>query len=1366
MPSRYDVFLCHNQADDPVAEELAQRLRAEGLEPWLDESDLRRGVQWTEEVEKCLVEESASCAVIIGPSGLGPWQKRELDLALDRHVEAKRAGKNFPVIPVLLPGGELKALPPFLKGHSCVFFPKTLDDKEAFGELVRAIRGLRSFRSRPTSDECPYRGLEFFDVAHAPYFYGREDLTARLVEKLRSSSQNKAPNRFLAIVGASGSGKSSLARAGLVAALKHGAIEGSDQWPIVICRPGSDPCASLAVELARLGGLDLEKQSAFRDRLKDRVQREQTALDEDVRQVLTSGDSKQRLVILVDQFEELFTICRDEKLRTAFVDNLVYASQVPQGQTLVLLAMRADFYGKCATYSNLANALSERQQLIGPMSKEELREAIEKPAQKVGCELEPGLVDLLLNDVVNDPGSLPFLQFALKELWNRRTGRKLTTESYRAIGGVTGALQRKADEVYSGLSESQQQICRRIFLRLTQPGEGTEDTKRRVPLTELQPKSGSIVDVESVLFNLSEPETRLVTGEAEDGREFVEVAHEALIRGWPTLRSWIDADRAALLTQRRLTEAANQWEIHRRDSSFLYQGGRLVTAQEWASAHPDEISRLEADFLRAAEQQARRVKFLGRAAALGLITLTILALVGVGVAEYERDQADQSAQRASIEAEKARAAQSAAEKSALQAKNKGEHANWLLYSREIADAQHEWEQGDVVAAWRHLDSSKQRLRGWEYNYLHSLLLGSRQTLRGHTDEVTSVAFSRDGNRIVSGSWDKTIKVWDATSGHETLNLKGHTGGVTSVAFSADGKRIVSGGDDKTIRVWDTTSGQQILVLKGHTKSVTSVAFSADRKRIVSGGDDKTIRVWDTTSGQQILILKGHNERVNMVAFSPDGKQIVSVSWDRYLKLWDATSGQETLSVWLYSVPVASAISPDGKRVVGGGGDNSVLTVWDVASGHGTRTLTGHTGAVYCAAFSPDGKRIVSGGDDKTIRVWDTSSGQQIFILKGHTELVKSVAFSPDGTQIVSGSPDMTIKLWDAMRSQETLTLTGHDSSVTSVAFSPDGKRIVSGSADMTIKVWETASGRETFTLTGHDNYVHSVAFSPDGKRIVSGAGSPFNNPSNTVKVWDAIRGQEMLTLKGRALRFTSVAFSPDGKRIVSASAQNTITLWDASTGEEALTLNNKNFISTVAFSPDGKRIVSDSSDHTIKLWDAKSGQETLTLKGHTGPVESVAFSSDGKWIVSGSYDTTIKLWDAASGQNTLTLKGHTGRVLSVAFSPDGKRIASGGQDKTLRLWDTTSGQETLMLQGHAGSINSVAFSADGKRIVSGSSDRTIKVWDTTSGQEINGDAALFKRKTVSKRAASRFPNPRAAYAAFNARRLRHHGPGCGMAAGV
>ena len=363
---------------------------------------------------------------------------------MDRHVKEvkERREHPFPIIPVLLPGADADSIPAYLTGHTRVAFAQSLDDDEAIPRLACYIRGTTPGLGSATlldENECPYRGLQFFDVAHARYFFGRTGLTDRLVEKLRTSNAlSSFPGRFLAIVGASGSGKSSLARAGLVAALNRGAIEGSDRWPVVISRPESDPIASLAIELAKTGVLGPDKQ-AVKDQLKTSMRQDQAGLHETVRLILPSDDPKRRLVILIDQFEELFTTCQDETVRKAFVDNLLHATAARDGRTLLVLAMRADFYGKCGSYTQLAQALSQCQELIGPMTEDELREAIERPAQMAACELEPGLMDLLVNEVADQPGSLPFLQFALKELWNKRTGRRLTREVYRTIGGVTGA---------------------------------------------------------------------------------------------------------------------------------------------------------------------------------------------------------------------------------------------------------------------------------------------------------------------------------------------------------------------------------------------------------------------------------------------------------------------------------------------------------------------------------------------------------------------------------------------------------------------------------------------------------------------------------------------------------------------------------------------------------------------------------------------------------------------------------------------------------------------------------------------------------------------------------------------------------------
>jgi WD40 repeat protein/predicted Ser/Thr protein kinase len=504
-----------------------------------------------------------------------------------------------------------------------------------------------------------------------------------------------------------------------------------------------------------------------------------------------------------------------------------------------------------------------------------------------------------------------------------------------------------------------------------------------------------------------------------------------------------------------------------------------------------------------------------------------------------------------------------------------------LYFNRIALAHREWDAGNVGHTEELLEQCRPNLRSWEWRYVKRLCHLDLMTLKGHSGDVSSVAFSPEGDQIASGSTDNTIKLWDAATGQEVLTLKGHSHEVYDVAFSPGGRRIASGSRDHTTKLWDAATGQEVLTLKGHSNIVGSVAFSPDGGRIASGGRDNTIKVWDAVTGQEILTLNGHSNAVYDVAFSPRGRRIASGSFDHTIKVWDAATGQEVLTLW------------------------------------------GHSGAVNGVVFSPDGGRIASGSRDNTIKVWDAATGQEVLTLKGHSNWVDSIGYSPDGGRITSGSWDSTIKLWDAATSQVAMTLKGHSGGVSSVAFRPDGGRIASGSYDHTIKVWEAATSQEVLTLKGHSHVVSSIAFSPDGGRIVSGSGD------NTIKLWDAADGKEVLTLKGHLGAVLSVSFSPDGDRIASGSYDHTIKVWEAATGQEVLTLKgHSGTVYDVSFSPDGGRIASGSEDKMIKVWDAATGQEVLTLKGHSNNVFSVAFSPEGGRIASGSFDNTIKVWDS------------------------------------------------------------------------------------------------------------------------------------------
>lgn len=645
MSTKIKVFLSHNSADKPAVETLAFRLRAvaeNDIEPWLDKWNLIPGDPWQKELEN-EIGTCAVAAVFVGPHGFGSWHHEEMRTLISRRVE-DRTG-SFRVIPVLLPGAERGArssLPKFLVNTTWVEFHHTLDDDEAFQRLVRSIRGKPDVPPPPPGAlaACPYRGLKYFDIGDSHLFFGRAAVTEWLVDDVRKTLRagSEAP-RFVAILGASGSGKSSLARAGLYEALKKGAIEGSDNWLFVPpLRPGSNPLESLEIEFlkAAAGSPHLASVATHLKELATNP----AALHRAARQLVSDSSPPRRVFLFVDQFEEIFTECDKAGLRGPFLAALLYAARERGGPVIVVLAMRADFYPKVAAFEELARVMDQHQFLVGPMSEDELRQAIEVPAYRAGADFDPGLVDKLIEDVRGQPGALPLLQHALAALWRERVnGRQLTHDAYKTMGGLSGALEKHANRIFDVLTPDQQKLCEHLFLRLVHPGEGAEDTKRRVPLTELT-SSGNPVVVAKLIATLSHEDNRLIITEggdesksnapaAPDAKDtlhsaspaFVEVAHEALIRSWSRLRKWIDADRSGLRTHRRLTEAAKEWEDKRRHPEFLYSSGRLAIAREWTASHRDQLTKIENEFL-AASRKAERVKTV--------LTATLVALI-VGI---------------------------------------------------------------------------------------------------------------------------------------------------------------------------------------------------------------------------------------------------------------------------------------------------------------------------------------------------------------------------------------------------------------------------------------------------------------------------------------------------------------------------------------------------------------------------------------------------------------------------------------------------------------------------------------------------------------------------------------------------------------
>lgn len=619
---QYDTFLSYKTADKPAVEALARRLRDDGISPWLDEWNLIPGKPWQEAIEQAL-DNCATCCVFIGPTGIGRWQKAEVRSATDERIEKG----DYRVIPVLLPGAEREqrgSLPKFLRQTTWVEFRDGLEDEEAFRRLVCGIRGRApgpGAEAIQHDNRCPYRGLEFFDVEHVPYFFGREALTEWCIDALRPRPGEVHDNRFLAIIGPSGSGKSSLARAGLIASLQRGALPGSESWPAVILTPGHHPLENLAVALKSDSVLGTQVNDA--GDLIHRFAEEQNRLHLVTRLALSDQGEDARALILVDQFEELFTLCTDEGTRRAFIANVMHAATDTTGQALVVLTLRADFYGQCAIYDHLAAVLSEHQYLVSPPSDAELRETIIGPAQSTGYELEPGLVEMLVNDVRDQSGGLPLLEYALTELWEKRAGNKLRVEAYREMGGVQGAITTRAEQEYRQLNDSQQAALETLMLQLVRPGEDTPDTRQRAVFESDSAQA-------AIIHRLADAHLVVTDKDAMSGKETVEVAHEALIRHWPRLREWIEMDRAFLRTQARLKTTAQHWQEEGESSDYLLPPGRPLA--EGRALLKNRSGALDADVVRyvRASIRYRRKRLTGRLA----LTALVILMLGGGVGGY------------------------------------------------------------------------------------------------------------------------------------------------------------------------------------------------------------------------------------------------------------------------------------------------------------------------------------------------------------------------------------------------------------------------------------------------------------------------------------------------------------------------------------------------------------------------------------------------------------------------------------------------------------------------------------------------------------------------------------------------------------
>jgi WD40 repeat protein/DNA-binding SARP family transcriptional activator len=1179
--------------------------------------------------------------------------------------------------------------------------PSAIDLAAAVRTAVLAPTGIPASVDRPGAPlRNPFKGLRAFEEADAADFFGRDALVGQLVARLTEGGE---ASRLLAVVGPSGSGKSSVVNAGLIPALREGAVPGSDEWFVASMTPGAWPFDQLERALLSVA---VDAPASLAELLN---------ADEGLRpSVERSLPPGAELLLVIDQFEELFTLAEPE-LRERFLDTLARTIEDEASRVRVVITLRADFYDRPLRHERFGRQLAARTHAVPPLTPEELERVVAAPAERARLQLEQGLVARIVADVSEQTGGLPLLQYALTELWEGRDGSRLSLRAYDASGGIAGAVGRRAEHLVRQLDAGESEAARQLFLRLVEPGEGTPDTSRRVRTSELETLSDERGRMAAVIESFARYRLLLFDRDAATREPTLELAHEALLRAWPRLQQWVDDARDDLRNQRHLAAAAAQWAEAGRDTSFLLTGSRLELTDEWAASTQLLLTSADHEYLAAGVVERRRLEAeeeerRGREAKLerrGLNRLRALVLVmGIGalLAGGLSVIALNESQRASREARFATARE--------------------LAAAAVANLDVDTERSVLLAlqAVQETRSTDGSVLPEAEEALHRAVVASRVVLTVRDDggavEWTQTPQGRSIFVTEGPEESGVVSIRDATTGEVIRSWHGHDVDVNDVAFSRDGSMLATTGDDGYLRIWETTTGEKLAEVTGGSADVVwGPSFSPDGTLAAAAWRDKgVVRVLDIDRHTVRQIDAGGFSL--STSFSADGKRLaVALLNDSMARVFDLPSLEEVFNLRNEAVQMIKVkFSPDG-RWIATASYAGTATIWDAASGALRYTLSGHSFAVRQLAWSPDSRQLLTGSDDGTARLWQiTDEGYQQLLSFSSQDMpggINGVAFSPDGHRVITG--DLTIhavKIWNVGidGDAEWMNLPAVSGDFNAMAVMPDG-RIVASSGPGSMTIWDPESGKALLTVREHEDTARAIEASPDGKLIAS---ADFHQ----VKVWDPATGTEAFTVQGPAdpesIVDHGIAWSWEGD-FLAVPTNDGVTIVDR-TGREVrrLALEPGFRVTKLTFSRDG--LIAGAVEPTqrdeptarqVIVWDSSNGRVVKTIPAPS--TNSALFDPTGTRLAARRNEGGALIWDLKSGA-AMTLAGDAGWVQDIAFSPDGSRIATAGADATVRLWDAHSGVTELVLRGDKLGVTQVRFSPDGKRLISVGSDGVVRVW--------------------------------------------------------